>query len=44
MPIEILFIVELFKLLRHICSKRSPLVNEFIKKILPINRVAEILK
>lgn len=44
MPIEIVFLIELIRLLRNVCSKRSLLVNEFIKKILPINRIAEMLK
>ncbi|CAD8112241.1 unnamed protein product [Paramecium sonneborni] len=43
MPIEILFITELLRLMRIICSKRSILVNEFIHKLFPINKVAEML-
>lgn len=41
---EVLFLTELLRLLRLVCSKRSPLVNEFIKKIFPLSRVAEMLK
>ncbi|CAD8120276.1 unnamed protein product [Paramecium sonneborni] len=43
MPIEILFMTELLRLLRIICSKRSIIINEFIQKLFPINRVAEML-
>nr|CAR82067.1 TPA: calcium release channel IV1b [Paramecium tetraurelia] len=44
MPIEILFMTELLRLMRFICSKRSVLINEFVKKLFPVNRVAEMLK
>ncbi|CAD8123813.1 unnamed protein product [Paramecium sonneborni] len=44
MPTEILFFKELIRLLRIICSKRSGLVNDFIKKIFPISRMAEMIQ
>lgn len=44
MPIEILFMIELLRLMRVICSKRSILINDFVKKLFPVNRIAEMLK
>ncbi|CAD8205015.1 unnamed protein product [Paramecium pentaurelia] len=44
MPLEVLFMTELLRLMKIICSKRSILINEFVNKILPVTRVAEMLK
>ena len=42
-PIEILFIQEVVRLLEKIGSTRSRIIDEFIKQVLPIKKIGEMI-